>query len=264
MASVHARFHTPHVAIAVQSVVVCAFALTSTFERLVVLANLAVLVLYALCCLAAWQLRRRDVRRAACLSRFPPWPSLPSAALVVIAWMLTGVRQDEWTALAATLAAATVGVLPDRPLPARAATLDNATAARGGFMSEKVRRAHPALWVPSLYFAMGTPMIAVTVVSAVMYKNLGLSNAEIALYTGSMYLPWVIKPLWSPIVEMFRTKKLLRAGHGAGDGGDVRGCGALALGTAPLARVGRSRSSGSRASPPPPRTSPRTASTSAR
>jgi len=68
-------------------------------------------------------------------------------------------------------------------------------------------RKHPALWVPSLYFAMGTPMTAVTAMSAVMYKNLGLSNAEIALYTGSMYLPWVIKPLWSPVVEMFRTKK---------------------------------------------------------
>ena len=69
------------------------------------------------------------------------------------------------------------------------------------------RRRSPALWVPSLYFAMGTPMTAVTVMSAVMYKNLGLSNAEIALYTGSMYLPWVIKPLWSPVVEMFRTKR---------------------------------------------------------
>ena len=68
-------------------------------------------------------------------------------------------------------------------------------------------RAHPALWVPSLYFAMGTPMTAVTAMSAVMYKNLGLGNAEIALYTGSMYLPWVIKPLWSPVVEMLRTKK---------------------------------------------------------
>src|SRR6187551_4092769 len=68
-------------------------------------------------------------------------------------------------------------------------------------------RAHPALWVPSLYFAMGTPMTAVTVMSAVMYKNLGLSNAEIALYTGSMYLPWVIKPLWSPLLELYRTKR---------------------------------------------------------
>ncbi len=74
-------------------------------------------------------------------------------------------------------------------------------------MSEKAKRAHPALWVPSLYLAMGTPMVTVSAVSAILYKNLGLSNTEIALYTGSMYLPWVIKPLWSPIVEMFRTKK---------------------------------------------------------
>jgi len=91
-------------------------------------------------------------------------------------------------------------------------------------------RPHPALWVPSLYFAMGTPMTAVTVMTAVMYKNLGLSNTEIALYTGSMYLPWVIKPLWSPVVEMFRTKRffvlameLVMAVTFA--------CGALALGT---------------------------------
>jgi PAT family beta-lactamase induction signal transducer AmpG len=69
------------------------------------------------------------------------------------------------------------------------------------------RRAHPLLWVPSLYFAMGTPMIAVSVVAAIMYKNLGLGNAEIAAYTGAMYLPWVLKPLWAPLVELFRTKK---------------------------------------------------------
>jgi len=69
------------------------------------------------------------------------------------------------------------------------------------------RRAHPLLWVPSLYFAMGTPMIAVSVVAAIMYKNLGLNNSEIAAYTGAMYLPWVIKPLWAPLVELFRTKK---------------------------------------------------------
>jgi PAT family beta-lactamase induction signal transducer AmpG len=69
------------------------------------------------------------------------------------------------------------------------------------------KRAHPLLWVPSLYFAMGTPMIAVSVVAAIMYKNLGLPNTEIAAYTGAMYLPWVIKPLWAPLVELFRTKK---------------------------------------------------------
>lgn len=50
-------------------------------------------------------------------------------------------------------------------------------------------------------------MITVSVVAAIMYKNLGLSNTDITLYTSSMYLPWVIKPLWSPLVEMFKTKR---------------------------------------------------------
>jgi PAT family beta-lactamase induction signal transducer AmpG len=74
-------------------------------------------------------------------------------------------------------------------------------------MTHDGKRAHPLLWVPSLYFAMGTPMIAVSVVAAIMYKNLGLTNTEIAAYTGAMYLPWVVKPLWAPLVELFRTKK---------------------------------------------------------
>jgi MFS transporter, PAT family, beta-lactamase induction signal transducer AmpG len=74
-------------------------------------------------------------------------------------------------------------------------------------MTGEGKRAHPLLWVPSLYFAMGTPMIAVSVVAAIMYKNLGLTNTEIAAYTGAMYLPWVVKPLWAPVVELFRTKK---------------------------------------------------------
>jgi basic amino acid/polyamine antiporter, APA family len=108
VALVHERFHTPHVAIAVQSIIVCAFALTSTFERLVILANLAVLILYALCCLAAWQLRRRNVRTGGVPFQFPGADAAPIAALLVIAWMLTGVRQDEWTALTAALAGATV------------------------------------------------------------------------------------------------------------------------------------------------------------
>jgi PAT family beta-lactamase induction signal transducer AmpG len=93
-------------------------------------------------------------------------------------------------------------------------------------------RVHPALWVPSLYFAMGTPMTAVTVMSAVMYKNLGLSNAEIALYTGSMYLPWVVKPLWSPVVEMFRTKRFFVLAMQLAMTVTFAG-GALALGTPP-------------------------------
>lgn len=63
------------------------------------------------------------------------------------------------------------------------------------------------MWMPTLYFAMGVPLNIVAVVAAIMYKNLGLTNTQIALYTGSMYLPWVIKPLWSPFIDLFRTKK---------------------------------------------------------
>jgi PAT family beta-lactamase induction signal transducer AmpG len=69
------------------------------------------------------------------------------------------------------------------------------------------KRTHPIFWVPSLYLAMGVPNIAVSVVAAIMYKNLGVSNADIAAYTAWLYLPWVLKPLWSPVVEMFRTKR---------------------------------------------------------
>jgi MFS transporter, PAT family, beta-lactamase induction signal transducer AmpG len=69
------------------------------------------------------------------------------------------------------------------------------------------RKLHPLAWVPTLYLAMGTPMITVSVVSAIMYKNLGLTNTEIALYTGSLYLPWVIKPLWAPLLELYGTTR---------------------------------------------------------
>ena len=62
-------------------------------------------------------------------------------------------------------------------------------------------------WVPSLYFAEGLPYAMVMIVSVIMYKNLGLSNTDIALYTSWLYLPWVIKPIWSPIVDIFRTKR---------------------------------------------------------
>jgi MFS transporter, PAT family, beta-lactamase induction signal transducer AmpG len=63
------------------------------------------------------------------------------------------------------------------------------------------------LWVPSLYFAEGIPYVVVNMVSVIMYKRLDISNAEIALYTSWLYLPWVIKPLWSPIVDVLRTKR---------------------------------------------------------
>ncbi|ACB74251.1 MFS transporter [Opitutus terrae] len=66
---------------------------------------------------------------------------------------------------------------------------------------------HPWRWIPTLYFAQGIPYVAVMTLSVVLYKNLHVSNADIALYTSWLYLPWVIKPLWSPVVELYRTKR---------------------------------------------------------
>lgn len=65
----------------------------------------------------------------------------------------------------------------------------------------------PWSWIPTLYFAEGLPYVIVITVSVIMYKRLGISNADIALYTSWLYLPWVIKPLWSPIVDILRTKR---------------------------------------------------------
>ena len=65
----------------------------------------------------------------------------------------------------------------------------------------------PWSWVPTLYFAEGLPYVAVMTVSLVLYKQLGLSNAEITFYTSWLYLPWVIKPLWSPFIDIIKTKR---------------------------------------------------------
>ena len=62
-------------------------------------------------------------------------------------------------------------------------------------------------WVPTLYFSEGIPYFLVNVVSVTMFKRLGMGNAELALYTSLLYLPWVIKPLWSPIVDIVRSKR---------------------------------------------------------
>ncbi|MHB8772486.1 MAG: MFS transporter [Syntrophales bacterium] len=72
---------------------------------------------------------------------------------------------------------------------------------------EKPSTRNPWAWVPSLYLAEGAPYVMAMTVSVILYKRLGVSNTEIALYTSWLYLPWVIKPLWSPLVDMFRTKR---------------------------------------------------------
>ena len=72
---------------------------------------------------------------------------------------------------------------------------------------QKPQSRNPWAWVPSLYVAEGIPYVMAMTVSVILYKRLGLSNTDIAFYTSWLYLPWVIKPLWSPFVELFRTKR---------------------------------------------------------
>ncbi len=69
------------------------------------------------------------------------------------------------------------------------------------------KKVHPAFWVPTLYTAEGLPFVIVNVVSVLMYKSLGISDAKIAFFTSLVTIPWALKPLWGPILEMFRTKK---------------------------------------------------------
>ena len=70
-----------------------------------------------------------------------------------------------------------------------------------------MKQRNPWTWVPTLYFAEGLPYVAVMTISLVLYKQLGLSNAEITFYTSWLYLPWVIKPLWSPFIDVVKTKR---------------------------------------------------------
>jgi PAT family beta-lactamase induction signal transducer AmpG len=71
----------------------------------------------------------------------------------------------------------------------------------------KLKQRHPATWVPTLYFSEGLPFAATAVVSVLMYKSLGLSDTDIALFTTLVMWPWTLKPLWGPLLEMFKTKK---------------------------------------------------------
>jgi PAT family beta-lactamase induction signal transducer AmpG len=87
---------------------------------------------------------------------------------------------------------------------------------------KKITR-NPWAWIPTLYFAEGIPYVVAMTVAVIMFKRLGISNTDIALYTSWLYLPWVIKPLWSPVVDLFKTKRwwivVMQLLIGAGLGG---------------------------------------------
>ncbi|HPR86170.1 MAG TPA: MFS transporter, partial [Prolixibacteraceae bacterium] len=73
--------------------------------------------------------------------------------------------------------------------------------------TQQPAKRNPWAWIPTLYFAEGIPYVVVMTVALIMFKRFGISNTDIALYTSWLYLPWVIKPLWSPIVDLLRTKR---------------------------------------------------------
>lgn len=72
---------------------------------------------------------------------------------------------------------------------------------------KKIVPRNPIYWIPSTWFAMGLPFVALAAASAIMYKNLGISDSQIAFWTSLIMLPWTLKPLWGPFLEMYKTRK---------------------------------------------------------
>lgn len=109
VAAIHPTFHTPWVAIVIQSTLVCALAVVNEFEALAVIANLSALLLYAMCAVAAWELRRRKIQNEGTSPfNLPLGPTVHILTCVVIGWMLTSITVTEWRAVGVVLAIATV------------------------------------------------------------------------------------------------------------------------------------------------------------
>jgi amino acid transporter len=114
IASVHPRYRTPHVAIVVQSALACTLAISSAFESLAVIANVAALLVYLACSVAAWQLRRRNVNAGGIPFRVPGGGIVPVLSCVMIIGLLTSITLPEWSVLALVLAAAPVVFIATR------------------------------------------------------------------------------------------------------------------------------------------------------
>lgn len=74
-------------------------------------------------------------------------------------------------------------------------------------MKNKPNSISPTFWVPTVYFAMGLPFVALSMVSVLMFSDMGISNTQVAFWTSLIMLPWTLKPLWSPFLEICKTKK---------------------------------------------------------
>lgn len=108
LAAVHPRSRTPYVAIAVQTLIIAALAVSGSFEKLVIIANGSVLLVYVACCCAVLVLRRRDVRDVGAPFRAPFSGIVPVLAIAVIGWLLASLSEDEWKAVLVVLVVAIV------------------------------------------------------------------------------------------------------------------------------------------------------------
>jgi amino acid transporter len=108
LAMVHARFKTPYVAIVLQTLIVIGLAVTGSFEKLAIIANGSILLVYAACCLAVIQLRRAGIQESSTPFRVPFSSGVPVVAIAVIAWLMTSLTADEWKALLVVLGVAVV------------------------------------------------------------------------------------------------------------------------------------------------------------
>jgi amino acid transporter len=107
IAAVHQRYRTPHVSIAVQSAIACTLAITSAFNALAIIANVAALLVYFACSLAAWQLRRRDVQAGGVPFRVPGAAAVPFLSCAMIVVLLSSITLQEWGVLVIVVVAAT-------------------------------------------------------------------------------------------------------------------------------------------------------------
>lgn len=80
----------------------------------------------------------------------------------------------------------------------------------------EAKKSSPIRWVPTAYFAMGLPFVVLNMVTVLMFKGLGVEDKLITFWTSLILLPWTLKPLWSPFLELFKTKKFFRHPDSAG------------------------------------------------
>ena len=114
LAAVHPEHRTPHVAIAVQGIVVCLIALTGTYVRLALLADVAILIVYLACCVGAWRLRRLNVRSEGEPFLMPAGSVVPWLAAVLIVWLLARASAEAWLLTGAVVGTASIAFLVRR------------------------------------------------------------------------------------------------------------------------------------------------------